>query len=120
MRKACLIILLTTCSYALKAQAPYVYLSLYNLIVSDLNEADILASSLAGNDQFCSDYTVNQLGQILQPIVFNNLNNFVYTDYAYEFVDLVSDVCGSPCTETNTAMLLQVLSNFGCQDSDCS
>jgi hypothetical protein len=66
------------------------------------------------------DYTVNQLGQILQPIVFNNLNNFVYTYFAYEFVDLVSDVCGSPCTETNTAMLLQVLANFGCQESDCT
>lgn len=40
---------LTICSGSLKAQSPYVYLSLYNLIDSDLSEVDALATSLAGD-----------------------------------------------------------------------
>ena len=59
MRNACLIILLTICTGSLKAQAPYVYLSIYNLIVIDLSEADSLTSSLAVDSQVCSHYTVD-------------------------------------------------------------
>ena len=65
------------------------------------------------------DYTINQLGAILQPIVYSNLFGFSFTNYADYYADLSDSMCSTECYQTSTLILLDILASFGCVGSDC-